>query len=42
MLAGTPIAPPQLDEFFLTDPKERALRAPDLDALGVHEDAIWR
>jgi uncharacterized damage-inducible protein DinB len=42
MLSGTPVAPPQLDEFFLSDPKEVALRAFDLDALGVSEAAIWR
>jgi uncharacterized damage-inducible protein DinB len=42
MLSGTPVAPPQLDEFFLSDPTEVALRAPELDALGLSEGAIWR
>lgn len=42
MLSGTPAAPPQLDEFFLSDPKEAASRAPELDALRLSEPAIWR
>lgn len=42
MLSGTAINPPQLDEFYLSDPKEAALRGPDLDALGLSEPAIWR
>ena len=42
MLSGRPVAPPQLDGFFLSDPKEVALRAPELDALGRTEAAIWR
>lgn len=42
MLSGTDAAPPQLDEFFLADPKEQALRQPDFEALGFTEDAIWR
>ncbi len=41
MLAGTSIAPPQLDEFFLDHEKERALRAEEFAALGFKEDAIW-
>jgi uncharacterized damage-inducible protein DinB len=40
MLAGTDVAPPQLDEFFMAD--ERALRQQDLAALGLDEDRIWR
>ncbi|MET1025734.1 MAG: DinB family protein [Dongiaceae bacterium] len=40
MLAGTGIAPPQLDEFF---PAEDArLRGADLAALGWQEAEIWR
>jgi uncharacterized damage-inducible protein DinB len=42
MLSGTSVAPPQLDEFFLSDPKEAALRAPELDAFELSEGAIWR
>lgn len=42
MLSGAATPPPQLDEFFLSDPKEVALRAPELDALGLSETAIWR
>jgi uncharacterized damage-inducible protein DinB len=33
MLAGTRVAPPQLDEFFLLE--DAALRAPDLAAMGL-------
>ncbi|CAN5349131.1 hypothetical protein BH11PSE9_BH11PSE9_21960 [soil metagenome] len=39
MLAGTPVAPPQLDEFFLPD--EARLRADDFAALGFTEAMIW-
>jgi hypothetical protein len=39
MLAGTPVKPPQLDEFFLTE--EAPLRAEELAALGLHEPDIW-
>jgi uncharacterized damage-inducible protein DinB len=35
MLAGTTVAPPQLDEFFLA--QDAALRAADLRALGLAE-----
>jgi len=42
MLAGTDVAPPQLDEFFLADPGERGLRAGDFAALDFDEDIIWR
>ncbi len=42
MLSGTPAAPPQLDAFFLSDPREVAARAPELAALGLSERAIWR
>lgn len=42
MLAGTGVEPPQLDEFFLDDGTERALRARDFEALGFEEDWIWR
>jgi uncharacterized damage-inducible protein DinB len=40
MLAGTRIAPPQLDEFFLGD--EKALRSADFAALGFTEQGIWQ
>jgi uncharacterized damage-inducible protein DinB len=39
MLAGTRIAPPQLDEFFCAD--EAHLRAADFAALGFSEEMIW-
>lgn len=39
MLAGTGIAPPQLDEFFCSN--DAALRAPDFAALGWREADIW-
>jgi uncharacterized damage-inducible protein DinB len=40
MLAGTTVAPPQLDEFFLA--AEAPLRAKELAELGYSEAAIWR
>lgn len=39
MLAGTPVAPPQLDEFF--SEMDREARAADLRELGWTEDMIW-
>jgi uncharacterized damage-inducible protein DinB len=42
MLAGTAVAPPQLDEFFLDDERERSLRSDDFEQLGFSEDRIWR
>lgn len=33
MLSGTPVPPPQLDEYFLVSDAER--RAPDLKACGI-------
>jgi len=39
MLAGTGVAPPQLDEFFCAG--EAALRAADFAALGWSEAQIW-
>jgi uncharacterized damage-inducible protein DinB len=42
MLSGTAVAPPQLDEFFLEDERERALRRDDFAALGFDEATIWR
>ncbi|MEQ8859717.1 MAG: DinB family protein [Pseudomonadales bacterium] len=42
MLSGTNVAPPQLDEFFMGDEFERALREDDFAALGFDESAIWR
>jgi uncharacterized damage-inducible protein DinB len=39
MLAGTPVAPPQLDEFFCSN--EVPLRAQDFAELGFTEEMIW-
>ena len=39
MLAGTSVAPPQLDEFFCAG--EAHLRAAELAALGTSEPEIW-
>ena len=39
MLAGTSVAPPQLDEFFCAN--EASLRADDFAELGFSEAAIW-
>jgi uncharacterized damage-inducible protein DinB len=39
MLAGTAVAPPQLDEFFCAD--EAPLRAAELAELGLSETEIW-
>lgn len=39
MLSGTPVAPPQLDEFYLTE--EAPLRAAELEALGLREADVW-
>lgn len=41
MLSGTSVTPPQLDEFFPSDPAEQALRAQDLAELGFTETMIW-
>ncbi len=41
MLSGTSVAPPQLDEFFLVDPAEQALRRADFAELGFTEALIW-
>ncbi|WP_263261736.1 DinB family protein [Pseudomonas sp. RIT-PI-S] len=40
MLSGTPIKPPQLDEFFLD--QDREAREPEASALGVDEPRVWR
>lgn len=40
MLAGTSVAPPQLDEFFCAN--EADLRAADFAELGFSEAEIWR
>jgi uncharacterized damage-inducible protein DinB len=42
MLAGTRVAPPQLDDFFLDDEKERMMRREDFAELGFTEAAIWK
>ena len=39
MLAGTSVAPPQLDEFFCAN--EAHLRARELAELGASEESIW-
>jgi uncharacterized damage-inducible protein DinB len=39
MLSGTPVAPPQLDEFFCEI--DTALRAGDLAEMGLSEAAVW-
>ena len=39
MLAGTPVKPPQLDEFFCAN--EAHLRAAELAEIGLTEEAIW-
>jgi uncharacterized damage-inducible protein DinB len=39
MLAGTSVAPPQLDDFLLAT--DAPLRAHDLAALGMREDEVW-
>jgi uncharacterized damage-inducible protein DinB len=39
MLAGTPVAPPQLDEFMM--PSEAHLRAADMVAFGWDEAAVY-
>jgi uncharacterized damage-inducible protein DinB len=39
MLAGTTVAPPQLDEFFCAN--EAHLRAAELAELGYSEELIW-
>jgi uncharacterized damage-inducible protein DinB len=39
MLAGTAVAPPQLDEFFMAD--EAPLRAAEVAALGWTEEELW-
>ena len=41
MLSGTSVAPPQLDEFFPSDPAEQALRRQDFLELGFTENLIW-
>jgi uncharacterized damage-inducible protein DinB len=40
MLSGTPVAPPQLDEFFSVG--DAPLRAEEFAELGWTEDLIWR
>ena len=39
MLAGTPVKPPQLDEFYCTG--EAQLRARDFAELGFSEEKVW-
>lgn len=39
MLAGTAVAPPQIDEFFMAE--EAPLRAAEVEALGWTEERLW-
>jgi hypothetical protein len=39
MLAGTPVKPPPLDEFFCTF--DTAQRAQDLAEMGLSEAVVW-
>lgn len=41
MLSGTSVAPPQLDEFFLSNEMEQKARKDDFAALGFCEADIW-
>ncbi|WP_343228955.1 hypothetical protein [Pseudovibrio sp. Ad13] len=41
MLSGTSVAPPQLDEFFLSNEMEQQARKDDFAALGFCETDIW-
>lgn len=41
MLSSTDIKPPQLDEFFCSDPTEQELRKRDFETLGITENLIW-
>jgi uncharacterized damage-inducible protein DinB/rhodanese-related sulfurtransferase len=40
MMAGTPVAPPQLDEFLMSS--EAHLREAEMAALGLDEAEVWR
>ena len=40
MLSGTPVAPPQLDEFYSAG--EATLRAGEFAALGFTENDLWQ
>lgn len=40
MMAGTPVAPPQLDEFLMSS--EAHLREAEMAALGLDEADVWR
>ena len=42
LLSLTDVAPPQLDEFYMAWDTDADLRAPDLAAMGLGEDDIWR
>lgn len=42
MLSGTRVEPPQLDEFFMGDARELALRKDDFAELGFEDEVIWR
>lgn len=42
MLSGTPVAPPQLDEFFPDSDPARPQRDADLKAIGIDPAEIWR
>lgn len=40
MLSGTPVEPPQLDDFFCTN--DAPIRKDDFAALGITESDVWR
>ncbi len=42
MLSGTPVAPPQLDEFFPDSDRARPQRDADLEAMGINPADVWR
>lgn len=41
MLSGTPVKPPQLDEFFMSGDRAVRDRTDDMAALGWTEEMIW-
>lgn len=41
MLSDTSVAPPQLDEFYLSSKADQTLRAPDFMEMGLTEGMIW-
>lgn len=41
MLAGTKVAPPQLDNFYPAWQPHKDLRAPDFAEMGITEETVW-